>query len=166
MLTDKVQATRKDVPSEDGCWFDLRQVSGDELDEARARFQQRTMSMDVSQGMAQAMTNIPRDRQEQTADLTVDQCDKATLLRYGLAGWGGPGYDGEPCNDQRKAKLDAGTRDWAAAEIFRLSYITKGEALRSEPSIRDGAGPIGDSEPSAAPSLTLASSSPVEFSQR
>jgi len=165
MLTDKISATRKEVPNEPGCWFELRQVSGDELDEAQARFQQRTMTMDISQGMAQAMSNIPRGTQD-NVPLTVERCDKATLLRYGLVGWGGPGYDGEPCNDGRKGKLDAGTRDWAAAEIFRLSYIAAGEALRSEPSIRDGAGPIGDSEPSAAPSLTLASSSPVEFSQR
>src|SRR3990172_7957549 len=106
MLTDKVAPIRKDVPGEEGCWFEIRQVSGDELDEARARFQQRTMAMDVSQGMAQAMTSIPRDRQEQTADLTVESCDKATLLRYGLAAWGGGPYGGGPCNDQRKGKRD------------------------------------------------------------
>jgi len=164
MLTDKISATRKEVPNEPGCWFELRQVSGDELDEAQARFQQRTMTMEISQGMAQAMTNIPRGTQD-AVDLTVERCDKGTLLRYGLVGWGGPGYDGEPCNDQRKGKLDAGTRDWAAAEIFRLSYITKGEASRSEPSGTDGVNPASGSEQSGAPSPTLASSSRSESSR-
>ena len=161
MLTDKISATRKEVPSEEGCWFELRQVSGDELDEAQARFQQRTMTMEISQGMAQAMTNIPRGSQD-NVDLTVERCDKGTLLRYGLVGWGGGAYEGETLGMERKAKLDAGTRDWAAAEIFRLSYITKGEASRSEPSTTDGVDPTSGSERSGQPLRTLTSSSPAE----
>src|SRR3990172_7105101 len=82
MLTDKISATRKEVPNEPGCWFELRQVSGDELDEAQARFQQRTMTMEISQGMAQAMTNIPRGSQD-NVDLTVERCDERRVGKEG-----------------------------------------------------------------------------------
>lgn len=163
MLTDKVKPLRLDVPGEEGAWFEVRQVSGDELDEAQARFQQRAMAMEISQGMARAMSDVQRGVADDIP-LTVDRCDKATLLRYGLVGWGGGAYEGEPCNDGRKAKLDAGTRDWAASEIFRMSYVTKGEASRSEPSMTSAGSPNGSSERSTPPSLMPVSSMPQESS--
>ncbi len=173
MLTDKVQPLRLDVPGEEGSWFELRQVSGDQLDEASIKQQQRTFMMDISEGMAHAMGNAdPKPRvcpscgwrgKDQDAALTLGECDKATLIRYGLVGWGGPSYEGEAIDgevgDKRKSKLDGGTRDWAASEIFRLSYVTVGEASRSEPSGTNGAGPADSSEPSSTPLLTPASAS-------
>ncbi len=173
MLTDKVQPLRLDVPGEEGSWFELRQVSGDQLDEASITHQQRAMLMDISKGMAQAMgQSDPKPRvcpscgwrgREDDAQLRLSECDKATLVRYGLVGWGGQGYEGEPIEgeegDKRKAKLDGGTRDWAASEIFRMSYVTVGEASRSETSGTNGAGPTESSEPNTTPLLTPASSS-------
>jgi hypothetical protein len=173
MFTDKVKPLRLDVPGEDGAWFELRQVSGDQLDEASIKRQQRTFMMDISEGMAHAMSQAePKPRvcpncgwrgKDEDVALTLADCDNATLVRYGLVGWGGEGYEGEPVDGdaggKRKSKLDGGTRDWAAAEIFRLSYVTVGEASRSETSGTNGANPTESSEPSALPSPTPQSTS-------
>ena len=162
-FVDKLSPDWREVPGEPDALIAFRPVSGEELEEAQTRNLERSMRMEISDGMAGAMMK-PRvcpqcgwkgqEKQGGEGVLALTDCDKKTLVRYGIVDWKGGSYEGVDCTDERKAKLAGAAFTWAAKQIFELSYITVGEASGSETSGMNGASPDENSEPSSTPSLT------------
>jgi hypothetical protein len=154
-LVSKMTPERRDVPDEEGAWMAFLPLTGEQFEEAQTRSLERTMRMEISAGMSQALLKAPQGDQKERP-LTLRDVDKATLVRYGIVDWGGGGYDSMPCDPERKKLLTGRAFTWAAEQIFELSYVTVGEASRSEQSGTNGAGPTESSEPSGSPSQTPA----------
>jgi hypothetical protein len=121
------------VPHEPGNYFTFRDLSGHELDEAERENQRKAMLL---------MADIPRMEisAEQIAAARAGQpatkdpresFDKDVLCKYGIVDWRGPNYEPDPCMFGYIEKLDAVTRDWAAAVILDLIIRTVPEELAS-----------------------------------
>jgi hypothetical protein len=131
--------------------MEFRPLSGDEFDEAVVRREDDVLKRAgavsaLADTFPQVVVNPEDARMRQTADLSLDGCHKGTLIAYGLCAWGGGMYDGVPCEPEAKRMLDARTRDWAAQQVFALSYITSGEGPASEASIAASISQDGASE--------------------
>ena len=157
-LVSRMTPDRRDVPGEEGAWMAFLPLTGEQFEEAQTRSLERTMRMEISPGMSQALIKAPQGEQKERP-LTLRDVDHATLVRYGLAAWGGGDYDGLPCDEQTKKRLTGRAFDWAAKQIFELSYVSAGEASRSETSGTNEASPAENSEPSSSPSPTPVSAS-------
>ncbi len=157
-LVSKMTPDRRDVPGETGAWMAFLPLTGEQFEEAQTRSLERTMRMEISPGMSQALIKAPQGEQKERP-LTLRDVDHATLVRYGLMEWGGGDYDGLPCTIENTKGLTGRAFDWAAKQIFELSYVSSGEAASSEQSGTNGAGPTESSEPNTTPLLTPASSS-------
>ena len=115
----------RDIPFEPGSRFEFRTLSGRELDEAQEAATNKALQSFKALG-AELIAAI-QQQQRETAVKAADSYDADTLIRYGLVAWS---YD-EPCNEEEKARLDAQTRDWAAAQIIEMNTIPEGEGQGS-----------------------------------
>ena len=160
-FVDKQNPVWQKVPGEDGCEFGFAAVSGDEMDEAQVRNVERTLKMDISDGMAKALIKAPERSEEEEKPIEFRDCDDATLVDYGLVAWRGGVYEGVPCDSANRKRRKAKARKWAARQVFDLSHLTVGEGSSSEPSGKgEGDRTQNGSEPaSSSPSLTSAASS-------
>jgi len=140
MLVGKTE--RRDVPHEPGEWFEFRQLSGPELDEAEERQTQRALAM--VKGLDPGAMAILREQGQAAPAGTEQRYDKDTLVRHAVVAWS---YT-EPCEDDSKARLDAATRDWAAAVSVEMN--TLGEAKASGGSYSPVESPDGSREPIAS----------------
>ena len=124
----------REIPDAPGHTFTFRNLSGPELDEA---------DIEGTRRMAAQMERMPKKTAE--AGLRDDapherdearEHDWPTLLRYGVVAWRCPqgaspcgschGLYRQACNDENKAKVDTGTLEWAARNIFEMSTQMKG----------------------------------------
>lgn len=114
---------KRDVPHEEGTWFEFRTLSGRELDEAQEAATEKALRSMKAMGpeIIAAIQEMNKGQQAKTAD----SFDPDTLVRLALVAWSYP----EPCNDEHKALLDGRTRDWAAAQIVEMN--TLGESTGS-----------------------------------
>ncbi len=158
-LVANLSPERRHVPDGDGAWMEFLPLRDSELEEAKAIALSRNMSMDISPKVADALARRPQSEKEMP--LALNDLDNATLLRYGLVGWGGGAFDGVPCDAAQKKDLTAAAVDWAARQVFEMNHLTAGEGSSSEPSGKaEAVQPSNGSEPeSSSPSATLAGSS-------
>ena len=157
-LVSKMTPERRDVPDEEGAWMAFLPLTGEQFELAQARSLERTMRMEISAVMSQALLKAPQSDQKERS-LTLRDVDKATLVLYGLTDWGGGSYEGMTCDPERKKLLTGRAFEWAAKQVFELSYVTVGEASSSETSGTNGADPAGSSERSTSPSPTAVGTS-------
>ena len=137
MLVGKTE--RRDIPHESGNWMEFRQLSGLELDEAEAAAMLKALAL-VKGLDAGAMATLQAQAGAQEQEQSHD---KDTLVCHGIAAWSYP----EPCDEENKRKLDAVTRDWAAAVILEMNVRSAGEGHGSgENSHKDGF-PLNSPEP-------------------
>ena len=161
MFVNKGDPKWVDVPNEAGCSFGFAVLSGEEMDEAQVRNIERTLKMDISKGMSEALVKAPTKGGDDEKPIEFRDCNNAVMVEYGLVGWKGGPYDGVRCDTGARKRLDDASFRWAARQIFELSHISAGEELSSEPSTTDGAGRIRQSsEQPSSPSST-----PAELSQ-
>ncbi len=158
-LVSKMTPERRDVPDEAGAWMAFLPLTGEQFEEAQARSLERTMRMEISSGMSQALIKAPQGETQKERSLTLRDVDHATIVRYGLKEWGGGDYDDLTCTPENTKGLTGRAFDWAVKQIFELSYINLGEASSSEPPGTNGAGPTESSEQSTSPSPTPVRSS-------
>ncbi len=153
------------VPGEGGAEFGFAGLSGGELDEAQVRNIERSLEMNISEGMGKALIDPDREKdkdKDEDKPITFGDCNDAVLVEYGVVGWKGGVYDGRPCDTANRKLLTAEVFRWAARQAFDASVLTAGEGSTSEPSGRDG----GDQNQAgrartSSPSSTPAPSSPV-----
>jgi hypothetical protein len=136
-FVDKQDPVWKKVPGEDGCEFGFAVLSGDEMDEAQVRNIERTLTMDISDGMARALIKTPERTESEEKPIEFRDCNDAVLVDYGLVAWKGGIYEGKPCDTAHRKRLTAEVFKWAAREVFNLSHLTAGEGSSSEPSGKD-----------------------------
>lgn len=158
-LVANLKPERRHVPDGDGAWMEFTPLRDGELEEAKAIALSRNMNMDIGPKVADALAR--RQQSDKEKPLMLSDLDTATLLRYGLVGWGGGVFEGAAFDDAQKKDLTAAAADWAARQIFEMSHLTAGEGSNSEPSGKAGGDQTHNgSEPaSSSPSLTLAVSS-------
>ena len=120
------QKEKRDIPHEEGQWFEFQTLSGKQLEEAKALEQERALRQmrEMGQDLIQAMQARGGAAAEPAP---VDFYDKDFLVRYAVTAWS---YDA-PCNDENKLLLDAATREWAAETIVEINTRTPGEATGS-----------------------------------
>jgi len=117
---------RRDVPHEAGEWIEFRRLSGRELDEAEETQTRRSLAM--VKGLDVGAMDIMRQQAPPTAPSDpVASYDKDILVRYAISGWS---Y-GEECINENKERLDAMTRDWAAAVVVEMNVRPLGEGSGS-----------------------------------
>lgn len=133
-FVDKQNPVWRKVPGEDGCEFGFAVLSGDEMDEAQVRNIERTLTMDISDGMAKALIKTPERAESEEKPIEFRDCNDAVLVEYGLLGWKGGVYEGKPCDTANRKRLTADVFKWAARQAFDLSHLTAGEGSSSEPS--------------------------------
>lgn len=160
-FVDKQNPVWKKVPGEDGCEFGFAVLSGEEMDEAQVRNIERTLTMDISDGMSKALIKTPEREDEEEKPLEFRDCNNAILVEYGLVDWKGSVYEGVKCDTASRKRLTDDVFRWAARQVFDLSHITAGEGSSSEPPGNSEAGQTRNgSEPvSSLPLSTLAESS-------
>lgn len=128
-----------EVPHEPGNTFTIRMLSWLHIKEARER---RTSA--ALQAARELGPELLKDIQSAAAPSAepvrardpLDDFDQATVLRHGVVGWSGPGYQ-TPCTPDALAELDPTTAEWAAREVchFSLGLRTEEERLNdSSPS--------------------------------
>lgn len=138
MLVGKTE--RRDIPHEVGQWFEFRQLSGVELDEAEQVQTKASLAM-ISGLDEAALASLRAQAGTAREGPAPDKYDKATLLKYAVAGWS---Y-GEPCTLANVAKLDALTRDWAVGVVLEmntrpLAITSGGEATYGNGASRENSG--------------------------
>jgi len=138
MLVGKTE--RREVPHEEGQWFEFRQLSGSELDDAEEAQTERALKM-VRGLDAGTLASMQSQAPAQPPATAASQYDADTLVRYGVAAWS---Y-AEPCSDENKRLLDARTREWAVGVILEANVRPAGEASGSAAS--SGAGPSRRNSP-------------------
>lgn len=160
-FVDKQHPVWRKVPGEDGCEFGFAVLSGDEMDEAQVRNIERTLTMDISDGMAKALIKTPERTESEEKPIEFRDCNNGVLVEYGVVAWKGGIYEGKPCDTAHRKRLTDDVFRWAARQVFDLSHLTAGEGSSSEPSGEDKDGQIHNgSEPvSSSPSLTPVGSS-------
>ncbi len=172
-FTDKEAPVWKDVPNEPGCRFGFAQLAGHEMDEAQVRNIERTLKMDISEGMSKALVRTPERKADEDKPIEFRDCNNAVLVEYGLVAWKGKGtdaagqpvdYDGVTCDTLNRRRLTDDVFRWAARQIFDMSHVDADLESSSEPSGRDGAGPpptssAGESSPSLTPDALPAAAS-------
>lgn len=125
-----------DIPHELGQTMQFRRLTGFEMDQAEERTTQSAMKViagiDPAVMAAWAGQGRTEGRQRQS------RFDKETLVQFGVIGWS---Y-AEPCTDENKAKLDAWTRDWAAAVIEEMNVRSEGEGEGSGGNSSRGDSPL------------------------
>lgn len=164
-FVDKQNPIWKQVPGELSCEFGFAVLSGEEMDEAQVRNIERTLTMDISEGMSKALIKTPERKDEEEKPLEFRDCNNAVLVDYGLVGWRGShekaDYDKTKCDTANRKRLTDDVFRWAARQVFDLSHISAGEGSSSEPPGNSEAGQTSNgSEPeSSSPSLTSVGSS-------
>lgn len=122
-----------EVPHEPGNRFQMAALNWQELKEARKDRQteaiasMRAMGGDIMQALPKSADNgttAPAD--------PLDTYSMATLIRYGLRDWQGPGYSDARFSAENVGRLDDTTAEWAARTIYGMSRIegtAKGKSL-------------------------------------
>lgn len=120
MLT-RGKTRRVEYPDEPGVWFDLRLLSKKDLDEARDARSAKALAKAL--GMGDVLTNLREftaglDRGATPVVLAEDAYDSDTLVRLGVAAWGGPGYNGEDVSQENLDSLDEPTVLFIVRELI------------------------------------------------
>lgn len=122
---------RRDVPHEEGNWFEFRQLSWTQLKEAREargkaalRSLRDTMETVGGETFA-AMQKAQAGQQTGDADAATqsldDQYDRATLLRLGIHAWSYP----EPLTEENIGRLDEATALWAMGCLLGIHVMSQ-----------------------------------------
>ncbi len=121
MLTHRSNLTEQAaIPHEPGEWMKFRALSWRDLQAAREAHMARALRQ-VAGLLPQALEVL----QDQSVQLgaSVDQFDRAVMLRSGIAAWS---Y-GDPVSPEAVDRLDPRTADWAFAEIVQRNVIASAE---------------------------------------
>lgn len=135
MLANKVTAEWVEVPHEPGNQFLLGALSWQQLKEARRERQReafdlmRDMGPDLLGATPKQTAEDRAEARQRAVENPLDEYSEATLIRYGLQGWRGPGYEGADVSEAMD--LDEPTLQWAAREILSRSRIERKEEGKS-----------------------------------
>ncbi len=158
-FVDKHSPVWRDVPGEPGCEFGFAVLSGGEMDEAQVRAIERTLEMNISEGMSKALLKAPEGKGDDDKPVEYRDCNDGVLVEYGVVGWRGGPYEGRPCDTANRKLLTAKPFKWAARTAFDLSVLTAGEDSTSVPSGRDGGASVDGHRGAPSPTSTPGASS-------
>ncbi len=126
MLTSRI-TKEVPIPHEPGEWLRIRRLPGKKLEEAREEKTRQALVRCRAMGGEAIKQLQETSREEATQTLAADpfaQHDTDTLLRAGIIAWS---YEEKP-TPQNIEDLDEQTRQWAAREIFALSFVTEDDS--------------------------------------
>ncbi len=121
-----METVKWDIPHEPGNAFQLRALSGRELDEARDRFLTRLTERFSADHMKALERPPDEERQRAESDDPLVGYDRTYLLR-GIVSWAGPLYDAVDCNRDNRHELDETTAKGAATAIIEMSQFSAEE---------------------------------------
>lgn len=131
-------------PREAGVHFSIRALSASELRAAELVETKRKLSLAAAAGSAiEALAAIEESRRVSRngsapvaaapGDIPAEyeSYNVEAVVKTGLDGWSGPGYDDVACTDGNKKQLDEPTETFIFVEIMKRSKLTQGEGTSS-----------------------------------
>src|SRR5689334_5867756 len=102
-----------EIDHEPNNYLELRELSGLEMDEAEAIRSNKVMKNWGQMG-GEVISALRAETNGATTQVIdpMQQYDHETLVLKAIVGWSGPNYDGLPCNDEYKRRLDGKTMKW------------------------------------------------------
>ena len=118
------RSEEREAPHARGVYFTIRNLSGPELAEAEFQGFRRHVALagPLTPARIAEAQRILREEGAGPANPLLDY-DPATLIRYGVTAWRGPGFDGRPCTASAKAALDPSSVMWVAMTVLEIGGI-------------------------------------------